>query len=324
MRLIMMGTGPFAVPTFESLLSSEHQVLVLVTRPTADVQTRGKMRPAANPMREAARTRGVLMMAAEDINAAGSRLELASFQPDLLVVCDYGQILSAETLGIARLGGINLHGSLLPKYRGAAPVNWAIWNGEKETGVTVLHMTPRLDAGPCLAQVRTGIGPDETAAELEARLARMGVEAVHRSVAQLAAWDGRSALGVPQANALATRARRLKKSDGSVDWRRAASEIYCQFRAVQPWPGLYTVWRPAAGGEPVRIKLEKIRVIEPMESGAPGQVLRRDGELLVAAGQDAIAIQRLQPAGRRPMDAADFLRGNPVRVGDMLGRSECE
>lgn len=319
MRLIMMGTGPFAVPTFESLLASEHHVVALFTRPSAELQTHGKRKTAPNPMREAAERAGIQVSAPPDVNSPESRTQLAELAGDLLVVCDYGQILAPETLAVTRLGGINLHGSLLPKYRGAAPVNWAIWRGETETGVTVIHMTPRLDAGPALVQVSTEIGPDETTVDLEPRLARLGVQPVADAIGMLEQWDGRTPLGTPQDPSLATRARRLRKSDGAISWSRTAHEIYCQFRALQPWPGVFThLHSPAT--EPLRIILDRIQPLDAsMGCAAPGTIMNTsDNALLVAAGGGSVAVYRLKPAGGRVMEAAEFLRGRPVAVGDIL------
>ena len=163
MRLVMMGTGPFAVPTFRELLVTHHTIAALVTGPVRNKP--GKLVPAT-PMRDLAHAHGVRIFDPEDINAPSARAELAQMDADLLVVCDYGQILSAETLATARLGGINLHASLLPKYRGAAPINWALYHGETETGVSVIHMTPQVDAGPVIAQGATPIRPEETSVEL--------------------------------------------------------------------------------------------------------------------------------------------------------------
>ena len=161
MRIIMMGTGGFAVPTFISLLESRHTVLALVTRPPKPL--RGKRRAPVNPALEVAQSRGLSVLMPENVNSEQARIDIGAFQSDLLMVCDYGQILSPDVLQLPRLGGINLHGSLLPKYRGAAPVNWAMYNGDAETGVSIIHMTPGLDAGPCLSQRRTAIEPNETA-----------------------------------------------------------------------------------------------------------------------------------------------------------------
>ncbi len=171
MRLIMVGTGPFGVPTFRGLYEGRHEVAALVTGPLKTA--RGQELPPASGLRAIARERGTPVFDPQQINDPQSCRWLAERRADLLVVCDFGQILARETLAAAARGGINLHASLLPKYRGAAPINWAIYNGETETGVTVIHMTPQVDAGPAIARVATAIGPEETAVELEARLARL-------------------------------------------------------------------------------------------------------------------------------------------------------
>jgi methionyl-tRNA formyltransferase len=324
MRLIMMGTGPFAVPTFESLLDSQHQVLALVTRPSARVQTHGKTKTAANPMRAVAEARHITVLDPPDINDASVRRGLSEMNPELLVVCDYGQILAAETLAVAPLGGINLHGSLLPKYRGAAPVNWAIWKGEQETGVTVLHMTPKLDAGPSLVQAKLEIGPDETADQLEERLARLGVDPVLEAIELLVSWDGQSIMGTIQDPNLASKARRLRKSDGEASWNQPAVQVYRQYRAVQRWPGFFTHWR-TPGRDASRLILERISVglladTTHAAEKSPGTVTAIAPEALtVATSEGTIAIQRLQSAGGKAMDVAQFIRGHAIAVGDVLG-----
>jgi methionyl-tRNA formyltransferase len=318
MRLLMMGTGPFAVPTFESLLESGHQVPALVTRPVPPA--RGRRNTPPNPMRDAAVAGGVPILEPDSMNTDAARRELAGYEPDLFVVCDFGQILSSATLAVAPLGGINLHGSLLPKYRGAAPINWALYHGESETGVTVIHMTPRLDSGPCLAQDAVRIDPDEDAVQLERRLSLLGVQTVQLSLSLLENWDRQSPIGVVQDPAQATRAPRLKKSDGAVDWSRSAREIRNQVRAFQPWPGTYTNWHREAD-EPLRLILEQVSTLPADDAIAtPGQVVRVDKrQLVVAAGQGYVAIDRLQPAGKRSMEISEFLRGHAVQPGDRFG-----
>jgi methionyl-tRNA formyltransferase len=314
MRLLMMGTGPFAVPTFQRLYDSHHEVLALVTRPERPLH--GKTRAEANPMRELALAHRTPVHEPESINDTAARLVLASYRPDLFVVCDYGQILSSEVLELAVQGGINLHASLLPKYRGAAPINWAIYHGETLTGVTVIHMTAKLDAGPAIAQVKTDIGADETAEELEPRLADLGSTAVLQAIDAL---ESGTAAPVLQDPAQATRAPRLTKAIGQVDWWRTASEIKNQVRALVPWPKTFTFWH-RAGSEPLRLILEKVHVEPTAERAAPGRIIEAGGErLVVATGAGSVAIDLIQPAGKRAMTTAEFLRGYPIRADEQFG-----
>jgi methionyl-tRNA formyltransferase len=316
----MMGAGPFAVPTFESLLDSRHDVPALVTRPAAAVI--GKHKPPPRPMYEVAVRRGLPIHEPESVNSPQAHEALRELAADLFVVCDYGQILSAPTLSLAKLGGINLHASLLPQYRGAAPINWAIYHGEKETGVTVIHMTPRLDAGPSLVQRSTPIDPEEDAVELERRLSQLGVGAVQEAIELLAGWDGVSLLGQSQDPALATKAPRLKKSDGEVDWSRSAMQIHDQIRALRPWPGTFTHWlRP--GREPMRLILDAAIPLFQPAAAAPGEVVLGDGQrLLVATGEGVLSLVRIQPAGKRVMEIAEFLRGHPLEPGQRFGSAD--
>jgi methionyl-tRNA formyltransferase len=310
----MCGRGPFALPTFQALYGTRHQVAGLVTRP---VPLGPGRRPQHQPLRDEAERHATPVLDPADINAEASRAALAAWRPDLLVVCDYGQILSPATLELAPLRGINLHGSLLPKYQGAAPVNWALYHGETETGVTVIHMTPRVDAGPCLAQASTPIGPDETAPELEARLALLGAPLVCRVIDELA--EGR-AKPVAQDAARATRAPKLRKSHGQVDWSRSAQQIKNQVRALEPWPATFTCWqRP--GGQPLRLILRRVSVSDaPGAQAQPGEVLCAEkGSLRVATGSGALQIELVQPEGKRVLTAAELLRGYPVKPGQRFG-----
>ncbi len=315
MRLIMMGTGPFAVPTFLQLYEARHDVALLVTRPLRS--HRGKDVEPPSPMREIAGEHATPIFDPESINAAEAQERLAGVAADLLVVCDYGQILAPQTLSTARHGGINLHGSLLPKYRGAAPVNWALLNGDSETGVTVIHMTPKVDAGPCIAQAATKIDPEETAVELEARLATIGGSLVRRTIDALA--EGRLE-ALPQDAALACKAPRLKKTDGAIDWTRPAQSIKNQIRALEPWPRTYTYWH-RGHGDPVRMILGPVDVVDsPGTTHPPGTVLEAAGDrLVIAAGKDAVAPRSVQLAGKRPMSIAEVLRGHKMEPGERFG-----
>jgi methionyl-tRNA formyltransferase len=313
MRLVMMGTGPFAVPTFRSLIASHHAVLALVT---GALKEQGRRPAAGSPMREVAVQCGVPIFDPESVNTPPSQERLGQLQGDLLVVCDYGQILSTTTLAQARLGGINLHASLLPKYRGAAPINWALLNGERETGVSVIHMTPQVDAGPVIAQGSTPIDPHETAVELETRLAEIGAWLVRRAIDSL---ESGTLEALPQDPALACKAPRLKKADGAIDWTKPADIIKNQIRALEPWPKTYTYWhRP--GGTPLRLIPGPAKVVAGDASAPPGCVLEASGErLLIATPQQAVQLAAVQPAGKRMLSIAEFLRGYRVMPGERFG-----
>jgi len=270
----------------------------------------------ASPLQLSGQSLGLDVWAPASVNLPDSQARLAALAADLLVVCDYGEILRPATLATTRLGGINLHGSLLPKYRGAAPVQWAILRGETETGNTVIQMAPGLDAGPCLAQERTPIDPDEDAATLESRLAALGAALVLRVVDELAIGAARS---IEQDPTEASKAPRLTKEHGAIDWSRSAIEIKNLVRAVQPWPRAYTYWLRREGS-PVRLNVNRVQLAGRGElAGASGEVVDASNQLLVATGEGILEILELQPAGKRAMSAAEFLRGNRVSAGDCLG-----
>jgi methionyl-tRNA formyltransferase len=331
MRLIMMGTGPFAVPLFRRLYETRHSVATLVTAPLRT--HRGQAVEPISSIRDVARQHGTPILDPEDVNTPEAQSRLAEFDADLSVVCDYGQILTPATLATTGRGGVNLHASLLPQYRGAAPINWAIYNGDTETGVTVIAMTPRIDAGGCLAQARVAIGPDETAAELEIRLAELGARLTCETIDRLESGDLQP---IAQNASLVTKAPRLKKSDGSIDWSRSALAIKNQIRALEPWPKTYTFWhRP--DGPPVRLILGPATVVEalccgrpacqpaggtpaPQQAVAPGTVLEASGgRLVIATGEHAVLLASVQPSGKRVMPIAEFLRGYHVRPGERFG-----
>ncbi len=312
MRLIVMGTGPFAVPMFEAILAAGHDVPVVVTRPTRPA--RGRKQPPPNPMREAAENLGLDVWAPDSINDSEVVQQLGEVGADLMVVCDYGQILSRDALATTRLGGINLHGSLLPKYRGAAPVQWAVINGDSHSGVTVIHMTPKLDGGPTLVQVDTPIEAHETAETLEVRLSQLGVPAVLEAIELLATWDGESTLGAIQDSQEVTKAPRLTKQHGAICWSDNARDVINRHRGVQPWPGSFTLWD--RGKQPLRLLVKEMVLAEQPGSGEPGEVIAAEGErLIVACGDGCVAIHQIQPAGKRLLTAGEFLRGYQIQPG---------
>ena len=310
LRLVMMGTGEFALPTFLSLCDSPHQVVGLFTQP--DRLGRGHHHHP-HPMKETALEYDIPVFQPERVNAPEALADLRSLTPDVCVVAAYGQILSAELLGIPRLGAINLHASLLPKYRGAAPVQYAIWKGESETGVTIFKIEPKLDAGPILGVVKTGIRPKETAGELETRLAELAVPLTHYVLHQFETGEIHGTLQDP---ARVTRAPRLKKEEGLIEWSRSAEEIDCHIRAMQPWPNPYTFLQQP-GRPSLRMIVLDAEAAEHERLAEPGTVVRADHErLAVQAGDAVIEVTRLRPEGKRGMTAGEFLRGHAVQVGD--------
>ncbi|HEU5115219.1 MAG TPA: methionyl-tRNA formyltransferase, partial [Isosphaeraceae bacterium] len=214
-RILMFGTGDFAVPTFLRLLDSGFHVLALVTQPDRPQGRKQELIPSW--IKQEALSRGVLVEQPENVNAPESLKQLQTYEPDLFVTAAYGQILSADLLSIPRLGGINLHGSILPSYRGAAPVARAIEHGEAESGVTVIRMTPQIDAGGMIAFARTPIGPDETAGELEERLAEIGAPLIVETIPKLI--DGSASI-LPQDLSRVTKAPKLRKESGRIDWNK--------------------------------------------------------------------------------------------------------
>jgi methionyl-tRNA formyltransferase len=314
----MMGTGTFAEPTFEALLASRHPVVGLVTQPDRPAgQERGSTRQTGRGMAAIAREHDVPFFQPESVNTPEGVAGLRAFRPDLVAVAAYGQILSAEVLGVPAHGGVNVHASLLPKYRGAAPVAWSIYHGETRSGVTIIRMTTGLDAGDILAQEELDIDPDETAGELEVRLAPVGARL---AVGVIDQFESGTARGRPQDKAQATRAPKLTKEHGRIDWGQSPEQVRNQVRAMQPWPTAYTYLR-RAGQPQLRVIVSRVRVAEGSASAVPGSTLGAadSARLIVAAGNGVVEVLELQPAGKRRMTGAEFLRGYPLRAGDRFG-----
>lgn len=306
------------MPVLEGLLEAGWAVRAVVTRPDRPAG-RGR-RPRPTPVKEAALRWGVEVLEPERINAPEAVAGLRRLAPDLLVLAAYGQVLGPEVLAAARLAALNVHPSLLPRYRGAAPVAWALLRGERETGVTIIRMTEEVDGGDILAQEATAIAEEETAGELEARLARLGAGLLLRTLARLdEALAGARPQGPPPKDGSAL-APRLTKADGLLDWSRPAEEIRNRVRGLNPWPGAYSFLEQPGGL--LRVKLLRVRSRPPEEAGAspptrPGTVVRVGKDSLwVQAGRGVVDVRELQPAGRRPMEVSAFLRGHRVSEGD--------
>lgn len=332
MRIVMMGTGTFAEPTFEALIASfGGDVVGLVTQPERDSgNKRGSTRQTGKGMSTIAASGGVAVIQPENINTPEGLEQLRAMRPDLLVVAAYGQILSKDVLSVPTRGTINVHASLLPKYRGAAPVAYAILAGEQQTGVTIIKVTPGLDSGDMLLQEALDILPTDTTGSLEARLATLGAKLAVEAARKYA--SGGPVEGAKQDPALVTKAPKIKKEFGMIDWTKPANYIERFVRAMQPWPTAYTfLHRP--GKEPMRV-ICNVVVSFPVKCDKdflPGQVFADPTghfpkSLFVAAGYAdngetrwVIEIEDLQPAGKKKMTAEEFLRGYPIVEGMQFG-----
>jgi methionyl-tRNA formyltransferase len=316
MKVVFCGTPRFAVPTLKHLLTQpEFEVVAVITQPDRP-KGRG-MQVSFSPVKDAATAAGVPVHQPEKIRAAESREMLQRLAPDAIVIIAYGQIIPAALLTIPKHGWINLHGSLLPKYRGAAPINWAIANGESKTGLTTMRIDAGMDTGEMLLRVEMQVGEKETAPELAARLSEMGAPLMAHTLRGLAAGTL-----TPQAqnNAEATYAPILKKEDGKIDWSHTAQEIYNRMRAFAPWPGAYTTFRGATchlSGEPASNSSSG----SPGPAASPAGTLRAGkGELRVVCGRATeLRVLSVKREGRKSVDATDFVSGARLTEGERFG-----
>lgn len=298
MKIVYMGTPQFAVGPLRALRQAGHDIAAVVTR-TDKPAGRGKVLTPP-PVKVAAQELGIPVLQFKRLRDPESVAQVRALGPEAIVVAAYGQILPKEVLELPRYGCLNIHASLLPAYRGAAPVNWAIINGEPETGVTIMQMDEGLDTGAMLLREAIAIGPADTTGSILAKLSEMGCRLVVEALAGLAAG---TLTPVAQDNSKATLAPLLKKEDGRIDWNRTAAEIHNRVRGLSPWPGAYT---------DLDGKLVKVLETEVAEGGAePGSLFEGpQGSLSVGTGKGLLRIVTLQPEGKKPMSAAEFLRGH--------------
>jgi len=307
-----MGTPPLAATVLSALLESNPlEVLAVVTQPD---QPKGRdLKLRASAVKEFAVKHNLPVLQPEGAREPAFLEKLHKLAPDLIVVAAYGQILPQELLEVPRFGCLNVHTSLLPKYRGAAPIQWAILNGDSETGVTIMKMSAGLDTGDIVSKERTPISNGDDAATLHNRLAQIGGALLVRTIPEFVA--GRINPH-PQRTEDATYARKIKKEDGRLNWSRSASALQNQIRGLTPWPGTYA-FLPRLPS-PVLLKIYRAEVIE-QQSGAPGEItfVNKDG-IVVSCGEGAMRIQELQREGGRRLNAQTFLAGFPINVGEKL------
>jgi methionyl-tRNA formyltransferase len=305
MELIFLGTPSFAVPTLERIVDAGHRVLAVFTQPDRPKGRGGQQ--SQSPVKEAALRLGLPVHQPERIKHASSVEQLKQMKPDAMVVVGYGQIIPQSIIDIPRLGIINVHASLLPKYRGAAPIQWAIANGETRTGVTTMRIDAGLDTGDMLLKWETEIGPEEDALDLGRRLSTAGAQLLVETLRD-------NPTPVKQDPAEATYAPILKKDDGLIDWSWQARKTFNRSRGFLPWPGAYSVFR----GQMFHIW--KARVSSDASSGEPGQMIPQKKKLLIACGgATALEAIEVQVEGRKRMPVEAFLNGHQLRDDEMLG-----
>lgn len=307
LRLIFFGTPEFAVPSLRVLLAGSDPVVAVVCQP--DKPAGRGQHLTAPPVKQVAREAGVTVLQPEKLRTPDFAETLRPLAPDLIVVAAYGKILPRSLLELPRYGCINVHASLLPQYRGAAPIQWAIVRGEVRTGVTIMQMNERMDAGDILLQRETAIGADETYGELQTRLAQLGAEALHDALTQLHTG---SLPKRPQRESQMTLAPMIKKEDGRIDWTQPAAHIARVVRAFNPWPSAFTY---------LDGKLLKVHQAHPIAAAAvpPGTVTKTGDGIAVATGQGTLVLTELQLEGRKRLHATDFARGGAIKVGTTLG-----
>ena len=304
MRIVFFGTPAFAIPTVTALTEAGHDVVLVVTQPAKPVGRSAE--PTDPPVARLARERGLSVFQPASLRPDESVARLAEAQADLFVVAAYGKILPRRVLDLPRLFCLNVHGSVLPRWRGASPVQAAILAGDETSGVSIMKMDAGMDTGPVFAVRETAVGADETAEELGARLSEMGAALLVETLARLPLDP------VPQDDTKATYCPKITREDGLVDWAVPAVAQVRRDRAFTPWPGLFTFRRKA------RLKISGLRLVaEEPAAGTPGTVLSVSPSLVVACGGGAVAIRTLQAEGRKAVASADFVRGERVVPGEV-------
>lgn len=310
MRIVFIGTGEIGVPVLRSLLNSqEHQLVGVVTQPDKPA---GRAQRIEAPAIKAALAGSALpIFQPARIKREEAVAEIRALAPDVIVVMAYGQILPRSVLEIPRVACLNLHASLLPRHRGAAPIQAAIVAGDRESGMTVMYMDEGLDTGDILLQSRLEIARDETGRSLHDRLAQIAPAALDEALTDLQKGN---APRIPQESSVATYAPKLQRENGRIDWTESAALIERKIRAFNPWPGAFTFLRDAADRDR-KLKIFRARVVATAKA-TPGEIVRSDGSIVIAANGAALALEEVQLEGKRRMSAAEFLRGHatPLRI----------
>jgi methionyl-tRNA formyltransferase len=314
MNIVYLGSGEFGIPSLDALAKSSHTLRFIITQPP---QPAGRGRtPTPTPAARWAADHSIPFIETEDVNAPQSVDRIVGYQPDLIVVIAFGQKVGIALTNLPPKGTINVHASLLPKYRGAAPINWAIINGETQTGISIITVAEKMDAGKILAQSATDIGSNETAGELHNRLAQMAAPLLLKTLDQIA--DG-TAVYTEQDHSKVTLAPKLKKSDGFLDFTAPAESLRRKILGLWPWPGASASYVSKKTGKSVRATIAMTEIVNTSNlSSLPVGTL--DENLNVLCGQNALKITKLKPDGSRLMDFRDFANGRHTQPGDMFVR----
>lgn len=308
LKIIFMGTPDFAVASLDALITGPDQVVAVVSQPDKK-QGRGK-KLAAPAVKKRALEAGIPVLQPEKIKTQEFLDQLRSYTPDLIVVAAYGRILPASILQLAPLGCINVHGSILPKYRGAAPIQWAVINGDKEAGVTIMQMDEGMDTGDILHIAALEVDENETAGGLFWKLAELGGIALLDTIEKLKEHE---IIPIPQNDNEASHAPMLKKNDGHIDWNQPAKAIHNRIRGLDPWPCAFSFL------DGKRLRLFTPEVVHMESHTPPGTVIRADkAGLLINTGDNCLLLHELQPEGKKRMKAADYLNGQPIKGGTIL------
>jgi len=314
LRVAFLGTPEAAVPTLRAIHQAGYEVPLVITNPDRRKGRGGKTAPS--PVKVAALELGLTVFQPENLNLPENVERLRDARIDLLLIVAYGKILKNSVLDVPRLLPLNLHFSLLPEYRGAAPVSRAIAEGRTETGVTLQRVVKRLDAGPVLAAERVSIGPEEKCGELMSRLAGIGARFTVTMLSEIAA--GRIT-ETPQDDAAATLAPMLKKSDGRIDWSRPAAELHDHVRAMDPWPGATTTFCSEKSGKEIPLSVLDCRTVAGESAAQPGEVVPGDAEgIVVQTGSGQLSLTLVKPAGKRAQTPREFINGYRAAAGDRL------
>ena len=309
MKIIFFGTSEFAIAPLRALLSSEHDVSFVVTQPRRGKGRGLKLLPT--DVEAYSQKEGVDVFACRDVNSKEFIERLKMDKADIFIVFDFGQILSDELLSIPKLFSLNIHASLLPKYRGAAPIQRAILDGEKETGVTIMKITRPLDSGDIIARMKVKIDSSDDSATLRKKLSNLGADLLIRTLKRI---DNADVTFTKQDESKATYASKIKKQDGLIAWAGSAERIINQIQACKPWPSAYTYFKGKL------LKVLKAEVLDKDKDAKPGSVIRAEKDKIIIACKDAyILITELQLEGKKPLSAAEFLRGYTLLKGKLLG-----